>query len=171
MIFCKEKILTDIIVSPTSKKSDNNQEMPDNPGPQWKANPHWKTTKEDGVRSDVWLFIDCLNSDHPMNSEKNGNYTHICLLPGCTYKGGAFIKSGKNGQKRTGGISFQTTQAKRHLEGSHPDFASYLSKKKSLHKSQVYIKCALAIKQVSLSHPSIQLWALNSLFFGNLSGI
>ena len=97
--------------------------MADISEPQWKANPHWKTTKEDGVRSDVWLFVKRLNIDHPMNNEKNGNFTHICLL--------SFIKSGKNGQKRNGGTSFQRTQAKRHLEGGHPDFVSSLSKKLS----------------------------------------
>ena len=144
--------------------------MADISEPQWKANPHWKTTKEDGVRSDVWLFVKRLNNDHPMNNEKNGNFTLIFLFPGCTYKSGPFIKSGKNGQKRKGGISFQTTQAKRHLEGSHPDFVSSLSNK-WLHKSQVYIKSALAIKQVHLSSPSIQLWAINSLFVEDLSNI
>ena len=144
--------------------------MADISEPQWKANPHWKTTKEDGVRSDVWLFVKRLNIDHPMNNEKNGNFTLIFLFPGCTYKSGPFIKSGKNGQKRKGGISFQTTQAKRHLEGSHPDFVSSLSNK-WLHKSQVYIKSALAIKQVRLSSPSIQLWAINSLFVEDLSNI
>ena len=131
----KDTILTDKALQ--VKNSDNNQEMPDNPEPQWKANPHWKTTKEDGVRSDVWLFVKRLDNNQLMNREDNGEYTHIFLFLGRTYKGGPFIKNGGNGQKRRGGTSFQTTQAKRHLGGSHPNFISTLSREKSLYQRQM----------------------------------